>query len=256
MSKRFPSPALLLVGGTDSSGGAGITRDTQAATALGTTARPVVTAITAQAKGTPIRVFPLSKEALLAGLHAALQPFPPAAVKTGMLWNAETVRTLASFLQAHLPNTPLIVDPVQKSSNGDTLLNHEGHQALIDMVATHPGPTTVMPNLPEAASATGLAPETPPETLAQAARNTYRANLLWLTGGHGEADILTDLLCAEEGTTHIFQATRQHPTRPLALRGTGCRLASAFAACIARGMAPEEAAQTAHSWLQRDIASN
>src|SRR5579863_1579964 len=76
-------PVIVVVGGVDPGGGAGLLRDVATVAALGGRAHPVETAWTEQGPGLH-RVEPRAPEAVGAALAEALAELRPAAVKIGM----------------------------------------------------------------------------------------------------------------------------------------------------------------------------
>ena len=147
-------PVVIVIGGTDSSGGAGLSRDITTLTELGCEARPVVTAVTAQTDLAVHAVAAISPDHVAQQLSSALATGPVGAIKTGML---HSVRRFWPLLRCWLTlqRIPLVIDPVLVSSSGTPLLDLDG----IAAIKTHLLPlcTLVTPNLPEGQMLTGSA---------------------------------------------------------------------------------------------------
>ena len=109
--------SALTVAGSDSIGGAGIQADVKAMAVVGIHATSVITAVTAQNTQGVDDIFPMPAEFIQAQLESVLRDCDVKAVKTGMLYSAEIVETVADILEDH--EMPLIVDPVMVSGTGD-----------------------------------------------------------------------------------------------------------------------------------------
>lgn len=217
-------PTVLLVGGTDSSGGAGLAADLRALAGAGGVARIAVTAVTAQTDHAVTHVHPVPVEALRAQLLAA---GPVDAIKLGMLVDAEHVRCVAEFLGGLDPLPPVVLDPVIRSTSGGVLLDDDGVDALWSLLHLV---DLVTPNQTEAQV---LAGDAPYEDWAEAAPCP-----VLVTGGDGEpgADELIDVLFIDEDEVEYA-----HERVPGSHRGTGCQLATRIAANLARNTPLEEA---------------
>lgn len=230
---------ILAAGGTDSSGGAGLTRDAGMAAALGTALRPVVTAVTAQTDAAVAAVYPADPQAVTQQARAALQCAPPVqAVKIGMIGSPALARALNGVLP---PKLPVVLDPVLKSTSGRALMQADGFAGLLERAAL------VTPNLPELAALSGITASIETQAAALMSRGV-RAVLV--KGGHAEGRSSTDLLFTAAGEEHAFTA----PRLAVARRGTGCSLATATACYLAQGADLHDACRTAKSavfrWLR------
>ncbi|MCV2878453.1 hydroxymethylpyrimidine/phosphomethylpyrimidine kinase [Sedimentimonas flavescens] len=233
------SKSVLLIGGMDSSGGAGLLRDAQALEQAGCHARVAVTAVTAQTNRGLLASQPMAPEMVAAQIRAALACGPIRAVKIGMLGTASIVAAVAE----ELPDLPIILDPVMATSSGGALLDYAGLSA---MIAFLPRVLLLTPNLPElAVIAAHLGPET--GTIEASARKllAHGAQHVLVKGGHAEEIAATDLLFSADAQPVPFTA----PRIPKSLRGTGCYLASAIAARLAQGAPIETACAEAKAAL-------
>lgn len=231
---------ILAIGGTDSSGGAGLTRDTAMAAELGVAVRPVVTAVTVQTDEAVLGVHPCPPEAVADQIRAALATDPtPGAVKIGMLGSAAIAKAVEAALPAGLP---AVLDPVLKASSGGMLMDAAGFGALMRRAAL------VTPNLVELEVLAGI--EGPLEAQA-AALLAQGVQAVLVKGGHGTGSESTDLLFTPQGPVRRYTAQRL----PVSKRGTGCSLATAIACHLARGAVLDSACGQAklsvHRWLRR-----
>ncbi|MCW2709585.1 MAG: phosphomethylpyrimidine kinase [Frankiales bacterium] len=230
---------VLAVGGSDSSGGAGIQADVKTLHALGVHASTVVTAVTAQSSTDVLDVHDVPVDSIRAQLSAVLGDLGADVVKTGMLSSAGAVLALAEALQGQ----PLVIDPVGVSSTGRSLLT----PAALDMLRTRllPLATVVTPNLAEVAALTGLVVEDE-AALQEAAEAVHALGPRWVLvkGGHLPGQP-TDLLY--DGKAALLLRGDRIPTRHT--HGTGCTLASALAAHLALGDDVPTAARKAKEFV-------
>ncbi|WP_323369103.1 bifunctional hydroxymethylpyrimidine kinase/phosphomethylpyrimidine kinase [Streptomyces alkaliterrae] len=232
---------VLTVAGSDSGGGAGIQADLKTMLALGTHGMSVLTAVTAQNSLGVQGAWELPPEAVRAQFRSVVDDIGVQAVKTGMLASRELVETVAELL-ADL-DVPVVVDPVGVSKHGDPLLA----VSALDAVRTRllPNATVATPNLDEVEQLTGVR-VTGERDLPAAAEAVLELGPRWalIKGGHlaGDAvDLLTD------GTTEHWLRAPRHPNRHT--HGTGCTLASATAAELAKGAAVPEAVAAAKEYV-------
>ena len=213
--------SVLIIAGLDSSTGAGLARDLAVMADHGITARVAATAVSAQDAGGGCAVHPVPAAMVAAQIRAS---GPLRAAKLGMLANASIVEAIA----ATLPDLPFVLDPVLATSAGATLLDAAGCAAMIARLI--PCAALVTPNLPEAARLTGLQSDAALGAFA-AGFFAMGARALLLKGGHASGAEAVDWLLRPDAAPLRFAAPRQPGTR----RGTGCTLASAIAAHLARG---------------------
>jgi hydroxymethylpyrimidine/phosphomethylpyrimidine kinase len=221
---------VLVIGGSDSSGGAGITRDAQTLERLGARILPVLTAVTAQTDSRVGAVRVMSAQLVHAQMAAAFSTQPVQAIKTGMLATRAIVRAVAAALPAEAP--PLVVDPVLVSSSGGQLLDRAGREALCRVLL--PRAALLTPNIPEAAALLGTeAARTEEQVIRQAeALLALGSAAVLLKGGHAQGSEADDLLLMRGASPRWLRAPRVKAAR----RGTGCALASAIAAGLGSGL--------------------
>ncbi|MDQ0993265.1 bifunctional hydroxymethylpyrimidine kinase/phosphomethylpyrimidine kinase [Streptomyces sp. V3I7] len=246
MSASAP-PTALTVAGSDSGGGAGIQADLKTMLALGVHGMSVVTAVTAQNSLGVQGAWELPVEAVRAQYRSVVDDIGVRAVKTGMLATAELVEAVAELLAA--TDAPIVVDPVGVSKHGDALLAASALESVRKKLL--PVATVATPNLDEVTQLTGVRVESEDQLReAAAAVLAYGPRWALIKGGHlpGEAvDLLTD--GREE---HWLRAPR-HDNRHT--HGTGCTLASAIAAGLAKGLSVPDAVREAKEYVTGAIAA-
>lgn len=211
-------PRLLLFGGIDPSGGAGLTVDAAVASACGVDPLPIVVATTVQSRRGFFGFESVATASWRAAAQAQLQDAPVQAIKVGFVGAAEAVRELTAFVREFAPGVPLLVDPVLGATAGGLTARPELLQAYRD--ALLPLATLCTPNVPELQELFGGDP-------ARALAIGCRAVLC--KGGHADGGDVVDTLVQPTGRTEF-----RRPRRAVgAVRGTGCSLASAIAAHLA-----------------------
>ena len=242
MSER---PAVLVIAGSDSSGGAGIVRDVQTLDDFGVEALCAITAVTAQTHDHLVSVHHVPQEVVRAQIHAALESRTIGAIKIGMLGTRETVSAVADCLPRH-GGMPIVIDPVLISSSGGVLLDEEGREAM--RARLFPMATILTPNIPEAASLCGAIPATAPDAVLAQARMLLAAGVraVLLKGGHATGAEASDLLLTADSAEPQWLSS---PRIEGECRGTGCALASAIAAELATGCTVEDACRSAKRYV-------
>jgi hydroxymethylpyrimidine/phosphomethylpyrimidine kinase len=236
----------MTIAGSDSGGGAGIQADLKTFSALGVFGTSAITAITAQNTCGVTAVLELPTDIIAAQIDAVVTDIGADAVKTGMIASSEIIRVVAAKVREHQLST-LVVDPVMVATSGDRLLREEAVDAL--RAELLPLATVTTPNLPEAEVLTGRA-VTSLEQMREAARQIVGlgARSVLVKGGHltGDAvDIFYDGQQFLELLAPRINTTSTH--------GTGCTLASAIAALLARGEPLDAAIRGAKAYVTAAI---
>ncbi|HWY63860.1 MAG TPA: bifunctional hydroxymethylpyrimidine kinase/phosphomethylpyrimidine kinase [Rhizomicrobium sp.] len=237
---------LLVIAGSDSSGGAGIQADLKTAQAFGVYAQTAVTAVTVQDTKGVAQVHPLPPEVVKAQIEKALGDIGADAIKIGMLGNGGIATAVADALEG--VSLPLVLDTVLLSSSGAALLDEAGIDVLKSRLMRRAA--LVTPNLPEAEALTGIYPKS--EHRLRNAAMVFKllgVNHVLFKGGHGEGAVLRDVLWSD-GEFTPFEASRQQTVHT---HGTGCTLATAIACGLAQGMALKDAVARAHAYVQEAI---
>jgi len=230
-------PRCLTIAGSDSGGGAGIQADLKAFAAAGCHGTSAIVALTAQNTTGVSAVHELPPAFVLAQLEAVFSDIGVDAAKTGMLFSAPIVATVAEYLAAH--PVPLVVDPVMVASSGARLLREDAVDTLVTRL--FPLAAVITPNLMEAEALVGSGPH---DELSRRLHELGPAAVI-VTGGHG--DEAEDTLFDGDRITHI--PVPRHESG--ATHGAGCTHSATLAACLARGMPLDDAARRA-----AEVASN
>lgn len=223
-------PRILVIAGSDSSGGAGIQADIKTITMLGGYAMTAITAVTAQNTKGVTGVETLSPAFVAAQIDACLTDIGVDAVKIGMLGNADIAEVVADRLE-DLP-CPIVFDPVMIATSGAVLADAATiavFEWLMELA------TLTTPNVAELAALGGAE--------AMAARG-----IAWLAkGGDAEGPMVEDRL-VRPGHDALVWSEARIVTRHT--HGTGCTLASAIATLLGKGMTLEDAVPLARRFVR------
>lgn len=244
-------PAVLVIAGSDSSGGAGLVRDVQVLADFHTRALCVVTAVTAQTHGSLQATHHVPPELVRAQMLAAFESERIAVIKIGMLGSRGIVQAVLETLPDR-EVVPIVLDPVLASSSGSCLLEEAGRALLREALLPHV--TVVTPNIPEAALLLGTAPALDEAGRLQQALQLLRLGpqAVLLKGGHGAGETVVDILLTSDQTV----VRNTVPRVGGAHRGTGCALGSAIAAELAAGKSLADACRNAQAYLFAQLSAS
>lgn len=231
-------PRALTVAGSDSGGGAGIQADLKTFLALGVHGMSAITALTAQNTLGVSGVHSVASEFVREQIAQVVSDIGVDAAKTGMLATRETVVVVAEAVETFGIHK-LVVDPVFVSKNRDRLLAPDA----IDSVVTKllPLALVITPNLFEAGALLEREVDSL-ESMKEAARDLHEMgpDFVLVKGGHLDGDA-TDILY--DGTSFIELSAPRIDSKHT--HGTGCTLAAATTAYLARGDSVVEAIRKA-----------
>ncbi len=237
--------SALTVAGSDSIGGAGIQADVKAMSAVGVHAATVITAVTAQNTRGVNGILPLPEEFIKEQLEAVLKDADIKAIKTGMLYNAEIVGTVADILEDH--EAPLIVDPVMIAGTGSSLMDDDLADALRRKLL--PICELVTPNKSEAEVLAKMKIKTKDDVRLAAELIGKQGSAVLMKGGHFQAPNVVDLLYLSSEFTKM-----EYPRLNKAGHGSGCVLSSYITAHMAKGMDVANAVFKSRELIQEAIA--
>ena len=230
MADMTRPPRILVIAGSDSSGGAGIQADIKTITMLGGYAMTAITAVTAQNTRGVRAVEPLSPAMVAAQIDACCEDIGVEAVKIGMLGSADIAEVVADRLEDL--GCPIVFDPVMVATSGAALADAATIEVfgwLMELA------TLTTPNVPELAALGGAA--------ALAGRGiTYLAK-----GGDAEGPLVDDVLVRPGQPDKLWSEARIITRHT---HGTGCTLSSAIATQLAQGAPLEEAVAAARRFVR------
>jgi hydroxymethylpyrimidine/phosphomethylpyrimidine kinase len=235
----------LTIGGSDSSGGAGIAADLKTMAAFGVHGAAAITAVTAQTSLVVDSVFQVPLELLQRQIEMVLDDMRPRGIKTGLIPSVAMIEAIAEMLAR---GPLLVVDPVMVAGTGDRLTTEDTLGAL--RATLIPIAAVITPNIAEAEVLTN-------RTIAsladrrQAARDLVAmgAGAAIVKGGHAQGEAV-DVFCDSDGPVDIPGSGRIDAPE---VHGTGCAYSAAITAQLALGLSPLESARGAKAFLERAI---
>lgn len=247
---KKPSLHVALIGGHDSTGGAGILADQETVTAHGHLPKCLVTAITLQQNPYRFKIVKFHQYGIKSQL-ADLNDHPIDALKIGMLPDQDAVIAVSDFIYQHA-DIPVILDPVLKTSKGHRLIDQAGWNSLVEYLL--PKIDLITPNINEALELNS--PKTTNLNPLELAKLWIDkgANAVLIKGGHLKGEFSTDTLLTQEGNYTEFKWRRVDGGSEV--RGTGCRLASAIACNMGERLNLEDAARRAGEYMQSYLLKN
>ena len=230
-------PIVLTFAASDPTGGAGLQADLLTLAALGCHPLSVLTGLTVQDTSGVEYLEAVAADLVARQARALLAESRVAAFKAGVLASAENVRAVATIAAAHA-NTPLVVDPVLASGRGDALASDAVRSALLEALV--PLATLLTPNKMEA------------ERLGGAQRLLgLGARYVLVTGTHDDTAEVINRLYDASGLVR----EDCWPRLPGSYHGSGCTLASAAAAALAKGRGMPEAVREAQEYTWQALAA-
>ncbi|MEO6969407.1 MAG: bifunctional hydroxymethylpyrimidine kinase/phosphomethylpyrimidine kinase [Chthoniobacterales bacterium] len=243
------SPAVALtIAGSDCSAGAGLQADLKTFSALGVFGVTAVTCVVAEVPRKVARIDAVDARNVREQIELLLGSFPVGAIKTGLLFSAEVVQTVASVLERCAGTIPLIVDPVMIATSGDALLEPAAVETY--RARLFPRATLITPNMAEAAALIGRPVRDLDEMKAAGSELAQKfGTRILLKGGHLAGDRAIDLLC--DGKTVVEFAAPF--VAGVSTHGTGCTYSAAIAARLALGDPLPDAIARAKEFVSRAI---
>ncbi|MDF3011875.1 MAG: thiD [Cellvibrio sp.] len=248
MTSLTQTPIALTIAGSDSGGGAGIQADLKTFSALGVFGCSAIASLTAQNTLGVQGVLPIPPAFVQQQIHSVLSDINVGAIKSGMLATADIIAAVADSLRAY-PHIPFVLDPVMVATSGDRLLAEDAIQTLIDKLM--PLATLITPNLHEAAVLLGTTAASNLEQMQLQGKKILAlgARAVLMKGGHTDGEKATDLLITATGV-EIFSAPRLQTSNT---HGTGCTLASAIAAGLAKKLSLSDSVKQAKEYLHQAL---
>jgi hydroxymethylpyrimidine/phosphomethylpyrimidine kinase len=231
MSEHIQPPTVLIIAGNDPSGGAGLSADIQAVTALGAHPAPVVSALTVQDTMDVRQVEVISPQLVIAQAKAVLEDQPVAAIKLGLLGSVAVGEAVAQLLH-QWSGIPLVVDPVLVASGGGALAEADLIRIYLEQLLPLAGLAT-----PNAAESRRLVPSATDAAGRAAALLDAGCRHVLLKGADEVTPDVRNTLFSADGNHEEFI----WPRLPGSYHGSGCTLASAIAALLAHGKSMHDA---------------
>jgi hydroxymethylpyrimidine/phosphomethylpyrimidine kinase len=245
MSNVSESPIVLSFSGHDPSGGAGIQADIETANSMDVSIATVITALTVQDTQTVSKVVAVDSLLVTEQAKAILEDMPISAIKLGLLGSIENIEAVHTLIHQY-PNIPVVMDPIIRSGTGSSLADADMILAFSDLI--FPLTKIVTPNSNEAL---WLAPES--DSLDSCAQELMDdgCEYVLITGTHESTKDVINSLYHQHKKIEDFHWQRLDQE----YHGSGCTLASAIAALLARGLSVFDAVNEAQSYTWESLSA-
>ncbi len=243
---------ILIIAGSDPSGGAGIQADLKVATAHKTYASSVITSLTSQNTQGVFSIHNLPIEFFENQLEKVLDDIKFDAIKIGMLATSEIINSTYKILSKKAKNVPIILDTVMVSTSGDMLLEKKAVEDLKSKLIKNA--LIVTPNIDEAEVLAEMKIKTLSDikTAIIKIKKLGSQNVL-IKGGHIDLgkDFIYSILLDQNDEIHFIKNKKIKSKKQF--HGTGCSLASAIACNIAKDFDVIESCRKANRYVYYSI---
>ena len=245
-----PKSKILIIAGSDSSGGAGIQADIKTVTCLGSYAMTAITAITVQNTQGVKSVTPIPANEIKKQIIYTAKDIKPDAVKIGMLHSPEVIKKVIESLKK-IKIDKIILDPVMVAKGGAKLISDNAvdflKKKLIKQVSL------ITPNIPEAEVLAGVKIRSKEDMILAANKliNLGAKNVL-IKGGHLKSKKVEDIFL-NKSDFKVFYSIR-HKTKNT--HGTGCTLSSAITTFYSCGKSIKKACDLGIKYVNSAILTN
>ena len=246
----LPKSKVLIIAGSDSSGGAGIQADIKTVTSLGCYAMTAITAVTAQNTLGVKSIIPIKPKEISNQIEYTSKDIKPNAIKIGMLHSKQVISAVIKSLRK-IKVKKIILDPVMVAKGGAKLINDKAisdiKKKLLKKILL------ITPNIPEAELLTGIKINSVNDMIkaGQLLINLGAKNVL-IKGGHLKSEQMNDILLNKR-IVKIFKSKRYKSKNT---HGTGCTLSSAITANLSCGKDLIKSCELGIKYVNEAIKSN
>ena len=245
-----PKSKILIIAGSDSSGGAGVQADIKTVTALGGYAMTAVTAVTVQNTEGVDAVIPIEPKDIKNQILFTCKDIRPNAIKLGMLHSSQVIKSVSDALK-RIKISKIVLDPVMVAKGGARLINESAIETLKDELINKVYLLT--PNIPEAEVLT----QTRIKSLEDMINVSnillkFGVKNVLLKGGHRKSKYMQDVFINRK-EIKIFKNKKIKTTNT---HGTGCTLSSAIATFLSCGKPLKKSCELGIKYVNQAIGSN
>jgi len=240
---------VLIIAGSDSSGGAGIQADIKTVSSLGSYAMTAITAITSQNTTGVKSIFPISTLEISNQIEFSSKDIRPDVIKIGMLSNTKVVNTILKSLKK-IKVKKIILDPVMVAKGGARLIDKKSIKILKDKLIKKV--TLITPNIPEAEILTNQKIKSK-DDMINAGKKLIQigAKNVLIKGGHLNSRFTYDVLL-QKNKIFIFKNKK---IKSKHTHGTGCTLSTAIATYYSCGKSLKKSCENAIKYVNQAIAN-
>ena len=244
-----PKSKILIIAGSDSSGGAGIQADIKTVTSLGSYAMTAITAITAQNTTGVKSIISINPKDISNQIEFTVKDIKPDAIKIGMLHSASVINAVIKSLNK-IKIKKIVLDPVMIAKGGAKLLNDRAIKILKTKLIKKV--SLITPNIPEAEALTNTIIKTKEDMIFAANKllNLGAKNVL-IKGGHLPSKIMQDIFL-NKNKIAIF---RNNKLSTKNTHGTGCTLSSAITTFFGCGKTLKKSCEMGIKYVNQAIGT-
>ena len=245
-----PNSKILIIAGSDSSGGAGIQADIKTVTALGSYAMTAITAVTIQNTTGVKSIVPIESKKISDQIKFTSEDIKPDAIKVGMLHSSNVIKSVMHSLN-FINVKKIILDPVMIAKGGAKLIDDKAIKLLKTKLMKRV--SLITPNIPEAEILTKTKIKTKEDMIfAASILIDLGAKNVFIKGGHLDAKVVQDIFVNKK---EIF-IIKNRKIATINTHGTGCTLSSAIATFYACGKTLKRSCELATKYVNNSIRSN
>ena len=245
-----PKSKILVIAGSDSSGGAGIQADIKTITALGSYAMTAITAVTSQNTNGVNSVFPVKPKEIKKQILFTCKDIKPEAIKIGMLQSSKVIICVAQSLKK-IKIKNVVLDPVMIAKGGAKLIDDSAINMLKNRLFKNISLLT--PNIPEAEILTKTQIKNVNDMInACKIILSFGVKNVLLKGGHNQSNFIEDVYMGENG----FKIYKNKKIKTKNTHGTGCTLSSAIATFLSCGKPLKISCELGIKYVNQSIKSN
>jgi len=250
LNKLKPKSKILIIAGSDSSGGAGIQADIKTVTALGSYAMTAITAVTIQNTTGVKLIVPIEPKKISDQIEFTSKDIRPDAIKIGMLHSSNVIKSVIHSLDL-IKIKKIILDPVMIAKGGAKLIDDKAIQLLKNELIKKV--SLITPNIPEAEILTNTKIKNKEDMIfAASILINLGANNVFIKGGHLDSKVVQDIFVNKK---EIFIIKNKRITTSNT-HGTGCTLSSAISTFFACGKTLKKSCELATKYVNNSIRSN
>jgi hydroxymethylpyrimidine/phosphomethylpyrimidine kinase len=241
---------ILIIAGSDSSGGAGIQADIKTVTALGSYAMTAITAVTSQNTTGVKSIVPIASKEISNQIIFTSKDIKPDAIKIGMLHSVKVIKSVIDSLD-NIKAKKIVLDPVMVAKGGAKLINNDAIKLLKSKLIKKV--TLITPNIPEAEILTKIKIKSKDDMILAAKKLIeYGAKNVLIKGGHLKSKLVQDVLI-NKNEVNIF-TNKRYKTKNT--HGTGCTLSSAITTYLSCGKPIKKSCELGIKYVNSAIKTN
>ena len=245
-----PKSKILIIAGSDSSGGAGIQADLKTVTTLGSYGMTAITAVTSQNTKGVKSIVPISPKEILHQIIFTSMDIKPDAIKIGMLHSSKVIEYVIQSLNK-IKIKKIVLDPVMVAKGGTKLIDDNAINLI--RVKLIKRVTLITPNIPEAEILTEVKIKNKNDMIIAANKLiNFGAKNVLIKGGHLKSKKVEDIFLSKSDLK-IFVSTRYNTKNT---HGTGCTLSSAITTFFSCGKPIKKACELGIKYVNSAILTN